>query len=87
MPRDATADEQVCLTYCESFYDYEACRTVCLAVSHKNLSLFVQARRQAENAGLNEEHALVFAAGAVSEFLRSHGYGRNNTRRSKPRIG
>ena len=63
-------DEQVCLSYCRSFYDYEECKQVCLSLSHQNSSLFIRARRQAEADGLPEEFQTLFAAGAVWGYVQ-----------------
>lgn len=63
--------EQECITYCEQFYDYEECRTVCLSVSSQNKSLFRRALLQAEGDGLNEQHQHIFAAGAVWAWAES----------------
>jgi hypothetical protein len=63
-------DEQVCLNYCRSFYDYEECRQVCLSASGTNTSLFRRAMRQAAADGLPEEYAHLFAAGAVWGYVQ-----------------
>lgn len=63
-----TADDkidQVCITYCSSFYDYEECKQVCLSTSPRNLSLYRRALLQAKQDGLSEQHQHLFAAGAV----------------------
>lgn len=63
-------DEQVCLSFCSNFYDYQECRQVCLTLSGTNTSLFRRAMLQGMKDGLPEDVAHLFAAGAVWGYLQ-----------------
>ncbi len=73
MPRIKTEsgpDEQMCLSFCQNFYEYAECRKVCLSISGANTSFFIRAKRQGESDGLPEDMASLFAAGAVWGYVQ-----------------